>query len=339
MAFGNRVTSITQDFFAPKAVDTVLNSNPFAVRQLASAELFRGETMKFPVRVLNQDSGSSFSGFDTFSTTATDEFRDLAYTPKSYAISISLPLDEITANSGEEQVIDLVDLKMQAAAQSMADGIGTLFYGDGTGNSSKDFLGLGAIVDDGSSVATIGGLSRSTYSTLQSTVTASGGTLSLAKMSTMYNAVSSGSVVPTAIYTDEATWALYEQLLNPQLRINRDLGFRKEMRGGTGFTGLDYKGIAVIKDEKCTSGTMFFLNENFIKWAGKEFAMATAIKPSSDLILGNDYDNNMGKLGFSWTGWKKSVNQAAIVGQIIVFGELMTTNPKRHGKLTGITSV
>lgn len=130
MAFGNRVTSITQDYFAPKAVDTVLNSNVFATRMLASAKLFRGETMKFPVRVLNQDSGTSFSGFDTISTTATDEFRDLSYTPKSYAISVALPQDEITANQGEEQIIDLVDLKMQAAAQSMADGIGTLFYGD-----------------------------------------------------------------------------------------------------------------------------------------------------------------------------------------------------------------
>lgn len=209
----------------------------------------------------------------------------------------------------------------------------------GTGNSSKDFLGLGAIVDDGTSVATIGGLSRSTFPTLASTVTASGGTLTLAKMATLYNDVSSGSVVPTAIYTTEAVWALYEQLLNPQLRINRDLGFMKEMRGGTGFTGLDYKGIAVLKDEKCTSGVMFFLNEKFLQWAGKQFAMAKPVGPLSNDIVGNDYENTMGKMGFSWTGWKMAQNQLAVVGQIVLFGELMTDNPKRHGKLTGITSV
>ena len=47
-------------------------------------------------------------------------------------------------------------------------------------------LGLAALVDDGTSVSTIGGISRSTYTTLKGTVTASSGTLTLAKLDTLW---------------------------------------------------------------------------------------------------------------------------------------------------------
>jgi hypothetical protein len=58
-------------------------------------------------------------------------------------------------------------------------------------------LGLTDICDDGTTVATYGGQSRTTYTTLAATKTASGGALSLDKMETLHNAVSSGSQLPT----------------------------------------------------------------------------------------------------------------------------------------------
>jgi hypothetical protein len=45
------------------------------------------------------------------------------------------------------------------------------------------------------------------------------------------------------------------------------------------------------------------------------------------------------RLGFSWTGWIKSTNQFAFNSYITLGGNLITDNPRRHGKLTGITSV
>jgi phosphoribosylformimino-5-aminoimidazole carboxamide ribonucleotide (ProFAR) isomerase len=53
------------------------------------------------------------------------------------------------------------------------------------------------IVDDGTTVGTYGGQLRATYSTLNATKTASGGAISLDKMETLHNAVSSGSQLPT----------------------------------------------------------------------------------------------------------------------------------------------
>jgi hypothetical protein len=50
---------------------------------------------------------------------------------------------------------------------------------------------------DGTTVATYGGQNRGTYTTLNATKTASGGSLSLDKMETLHNAVTSGSRAPT----------------------------------------------------------------------------------------------------------------------------------------------
>lgn len=343
------INTTTQDKLVPKVVDTILNSNVFASRMLSRAKKWSGEKVKFPVKYAKNSTGTSFAGFDTFSTSATDNRVNLEFGPKFYQMTVALPLDELSVNATEEKVIDLAKLEMASTAQDMADDIGTLFYGTGTGNGSKDFLGLEAIVDDSTNAATYGTLSRSTYTTLRSTVTASSGTLSLAKMSTLYNAASSGSQTPTLGVTTEAIFALYEQLLQPQERIAKTVSMMKGDPGrglnsgtgnigGTGFTGLFYKGFPILADEKCTSGVLYFLNEDFLDWYALPVAMTEAAKFRSQDIEGNDYSEVTG-LGFSWSGWIKPTNSASLVGHVYLGGELVSQNPKRHAKLTGITSV
>lgn len=350
MSFGTRVTTTTQDKLMPKVVDMVLNSNVFATRVLGKASKWHGENMKFPIKHAKNATGTSFAGFDTFSTNATDNRVNMQFTPKFYQITCALPLDELSVNAvTEEKVIDLAKLELSSTAEDMADDLGTIFYGDGTGNSSKDQLGLEAIVDDGTNTATYGGLTRASYSSqLNSTVTASSGVLSLAKMATLYSAVTSGAQKTTLGLCSETIFNLYEQLLQPQERIAKDVSMIKGggnmgkagtgMVGGTGFTGLYYKGFPILADEKATSGVLYFLNEDYIDWYALPMAMTSAIKYRSQDIEGNDYSDVTG-LGFSWGGWIKPANSASVVGHVYLGGELVSRNPRRHGKLTGVTSV
>lgn len=349
-ALGTRVTTTTQSHLVPKLVDTILNSNVFATRMLAKAEKFNGERMKFPVKYQKNSTGTSFAGFDTFATSATNNRVNLEFVPKFYQITTALPLDELSANATEEKVIDLAKIELASTANDAADDIGTIFYGDGTGNGSKDFLGLEAIVDDSTNATTYGTLARSTYTTLKSTVTASSGTVSLAKMSTLYNAATSGSQKPTLGLCSEAIFANYESLLQPQERISKDFSVIKKqgsmgstkddngLIGGTGFTGLYFKGFPILADEKATSGVLYFVNEDFLDWYGLPMAMTDAVKYKSTDIEGNDYSSLEG-LGFSWSGWIKPTNAAAVIGHVYLGGELISANPKRHAKLTGITGI
>lgn len=320
-----------------------------ATRVLAKASKYSGERMKFPVKTSKNATGTSFAGFDTFSTSATNNRVNLEFVPKFYQMSVALPLDELSANATEERVLDLAKLELASTAQDMADDIGTLFYSDGTGNGSKDFLGLEAIVDDGTNAGTFGTLSRSTNTTLKSTVTAATASkLSLAQMSTLYNAAASGSQMPTLGLCNETIFALYEQLLQPQERIAKTIGQISSQSslgkvggglvGGTGFTGLYFKGFPILADEKATSGVLYFVNEDFLNWFALPMAKTTPIAFRSQDIDGNDYSDVTG-LGFSWSDWVQPTNAAAIVGHIYLGGELISQNPKRHAKLTGITGV
>lgn len=349
-ALGTRVTTTTQSKLMPKLVDTILNSNVFATRMLAKGKKWNGERQKFPIKWQKGVAGTSFAGFDTFSTAASDTRVNLEFVPKFYETNVALPLDELSANATEERVMNMLTLEVASRSQDMADSIGTIFYQDGTGNGSKDFLGLGAIVDDGTSVATYGSLSRSTYPTLDATKTASGGTLSLAKMSTLANAVSSGSIKTTLGVTTEAVYANYESLLQPQERIAKDFSIMRKkaggtalnsgegLIGGTGYTGMFYRNFPILADEKCTTGYLYFLNEDFLDFYALPMFGTDAIKYRSQDIIGNDYSEVEG-LGFSWTNFIKPTNAAALIGHVLLGGELISADPKRQGVLTGITGI
>lgn len=279
---------------------------------------------------------------DSLPTSFTDTRVLMKYNPRFTAANVALAGTDIAANNTAAKVLDLTRVEMISRAQDLADGIGTMLWSTGTGNNNKDFLGLGAIVDNGNTVATIGGLSRSTYTTLASTVTAAS-TLSLSTMRTLVNAISDATVIPTRAYTDYASWALYEQLLQPQEKIMKEVNIVPGYKGYEGFAGLVYAGMEIVPDRKATSGQMVFLNENFVDFYGLDveldaFEGAKKVEVASKLFAGNQY-NEVSNLGFYWTGFIKVNTQFAFNSFIILGGNLCTDNPRRHGKLTGITTI
>jgi len=335
--YGQRVQSTIQTSYLPKAVDSILNSNIFFQRIVRASKKWSGRTKRVPVKVSVNATTTSFRGYDTLSTNATDNRIVLEFTPSFHQVSVSLPGDEMSVADTEDKVLDLVKLTIQSDAEDLADSLGTAFYADGTGNSSKDVLGLAAAVDDGTTIATYGGQSRSTYTTLASTVTASSGTLTLAKVDTLWMAVTSGNQKPTAMYTTEAVFNFYGQLLRPQERITKSASAMKGMTGGTGFTALEYNGKPILADEKCTAQAFIMLNEDFVDFYALPAANSKSIGYKSQ-IDGNDYDAPVG-LGFSWSDWIPAQNAYAFVGHIWFGGQLISSNSKRHGKLTGITGI
>ncbi len=342
MAFNNVVDTITLEDIVPHVVDTVLRANTFATKVLSKTKKFRAATQDFPIKFQVGTAIRSFIGFDTLPTDFTDTRVLMKYNPRFVAANVALAGTDLVANNTVRKVLDLTQVEMASRAQDLADGLGNMLWSDGTGNNNKDPLGLGAIVDNGNTVSTIGGLSRSTYPTLQSTVTASS-TLSLAAMRTLFNNIADASVVPTRSYTDYPTWGLYEQLLQPQEVIYKQVNIVPNYKGYEGFQGLMFAGLEIVPDRKATSGTMMFLNENFLDFYGLDveldaFDGAKKVDVASKLFTGNSY-NEVSNLGFYWTGFIKVNNQFAFNSFIILGGNLCTDNPRRHGKLTGITTI
>ncbi len=333
--YGQRVQTTVQTEYLPFVVDTVLGSNVLLQRVVRAAKKWSGRTLRVPVKVSKNTTGTSFRGFDTFSVAATDNRQYMEFTPSFYQITCSLPGDELSVADTDAKILDMMKLTIQSDTEDMADDLGTIFYADGTGNGSKDPLGLAALVDDGTSVSSLGGLSRSTYATLAGTVTASGGTMTLAKMDTLWINTATGAQKPSAFYTTEAVFNFYGQLLRPQERITKDVSTMKGLTAGTGFTALYYNGKPVLMDEKCTAQAFIAVREDDIDWYALPYKFAKPVAYKSQ-IEGNDYGAPLG-LGFSWSDWIIPSNAAGVVGHIYFGGQFVTRNPKRHGKLTGIT--
>lgn len=325
-----------------RVVDTVLRSNTFATKMLSKTKRFGAATMDFPIKFQLGTAIQSFLGFDALPTSFTDTRVLLKYNPKFVAANVALAGTDILANNTAAKVLDLTKVEMQSRAQDLADGLGTMLWSDGTGNGSKDILGLTALVDDGTSTTTIGGLTRATYTTLNSTRTVAA-TLSLATMRTLYNAIADATVAPTRAYTDYPTWALFEQLLQPQEKIFKEVNIVPNYKGYEGFAGLMYAGMEVVPDRKSTSGSLVFLNENFIDFYGLDadleaFEGSKKVDVAGKLFTGNMY-NEVSNLGFYWTGFIKTTTQFAFNSFIVLAGNLCTDNPRRHGKLVSIAGV
>ncbi len=341
MAYNNQVDTLTLEYIAPRVVDTVLRSNRFTTKMLSKTKEFRAATIDFPIKYQKGTATQSFSGFDNLPNSFTDTRILMKFNPRFNTANVALAVTDIAANNTPAKVLDLTEVEMMSRAQDLADSIGTQLYADGTGNANKDFIGLANIVDDTSS---IGGLSRSTYTTLQSTNTAAtSNILTLYKMRTLYNAIADASVIPNEAYTDYTVWALFEQLLQPQEKINKEVNLAPNFKGYTGFDAINFAGLPIIPDRKATSGVMFMLNTDFIDFHGLKALTAEGmtgkpVKVGGKLFTGNQYDEAE-NLGFFWTGWIKATTQLAYNSFIVVGGNLVTDNPRRHGKLTGISSI
>ena len=316
-----------------KVIDNVLNGNVLTMRLMKNARQWRGGTsIEVPVNLSAYTQLGSYSGFDAFSTTQQNTRQRASFTPSQVYASVAISGIQRAVNQGEEAVIDLVAAELDQRANDLKDEMGNQVYGDGTGNSSKDILGIQAAVDDSTNVTTYGGLSRSTYTNWRGTLTAQSGSLSLANLAADFDAAQHGNDVPSLIVTTPAVFSIYEALLTPtvshQFSMNdfRMTGDGMAKVGGAiaanqGFRALTFRGVPVVADEKCTSGNIFTLNENHLTFY--------TIPPA---------DRKADKSGFSWTGWKEPVNQDAVVGQLLWYGQLISDSPRTHARRTGVTS-
>lgn len=354
-----RVEPTTDRMLQAKVVDNVLTSNTYASRALGMGAPMNGKTWDIPIKVTDSGLGQFFSGLTTLSSSASDTLIELSYAHTIFAQPVVSIMDESFANTGTQQVIDLDEYKFEEAVGEATAQLGTAIFGTGSGSQP---LGLEAHVDDGTNAGTIGGQSRTTYSVLDSTVTASGGTLTLAKMSTLDSTVSAAGMAnesPNIGVTTKTVWDLYESLLSPQLRnqytINggnvlpirgNQIASRRDAGATGGFTALTFRGFPIIADDKATSGVLYFLNERYLQWRGRTTVPARYAGQLSKVNLG-EADTTEGVMaaqpptanGWFFQDYQVMPNQAGMIARFYVIGQLVGSQPRRHGKLTGVTGV
>lgn len=349
MTFSQNVQAIAQTGLAPKVVDTVTRKSVLANLLLTNSKKWSGRKVGRAVQVESASRGGSFAGLDTFVTTKADTKRRMEFDVRAYYEPVVIEgLEADVVASDKNAAVDLVVDAMEEAENAMIEDIGAMFYGDGTGNSNKDFLGLRAIVDDGDVVATIGGLSRSTYTTLQAyQADVTGALANFTALKAAESAAKYGSDKVNLHVTTEEKWSEYEALLTPTLTTNvsgdgyhqvtRDsiVAPRQALQGQVGFDALFFRGKPVIADEKCPDDYWFGLNRDHIAWYGLK-SSNNNYKPvtiGDNKEIEGSYDKGYKNMGFHFSGLNDSANQYGQVGFFVLLGNLVSFNPNRHFQL------
>ena len=196
------ITTTTNQYLAPFWVDQVLRDNYFFGRIMQKTKKWDGSQMLIPIKYQKGVASVAFNGYDLLPITKQPTSVNMTFYPTFIATNVSLAGTDLSTNSTPMQTLKLLAVEMESRKQDAADDVGNFLQGDGTSFGGKAPNGLANTIDNGTVAANYGGLSRSTYSGLNATVTASSGTISLVKVRTLWNTISDGPVIPDFIVTD-----------------------------------------------------------------------------------------------------------------------------------------
>ena len=263
---------------------------------------------------------SSYSGYDTIDITPNSPISAAQFDLKQYAAAVSISGLEQLQNAGKEQIIDMLEGRVQVAEAQLMNQISAGVYSDGTGNGGKDITGLATAISTAPNSGTYGGINRATWSFWRNVAfdatTDGGAAATSANIQSYMNRVAvqlvRGTDRPDMIVADNNYYRLFLESLQAIQRIT------SESSAGAGFTSIKYMGAGLDCDVFLDGGIggsiatnrMYFINSKFM-----------FLRPHSQ--------RNFVPIG----GDRQSVNQDAIVRLIGWAGNLTSSGSQFQGVL------
>ncbi len=318
---GNELTYVTRRAFVPKLVVQQYNASPLLAALYANAQTASGGVSGVTVPVqgaqMVQFEWSDYSG--SFSAPSVQAgVQNAEYDLKLGIIPIPF-LGMEGAVQLDHDVIPLIEARMNDAGNVAADQFATALFNNTTNNQA--FIGLAGAIDDGTEMATYGGLSRSTNTWWQSKRYSPSGTPAptRALMLQYITGVlkSAGGELPSFGVTGLGTWAMLAQdyMGLERYDITPGRAFSDSSEGAkSAFRALEVAGVPIYADPYAPEGTIYFLNMNYLSlYIHKDFAMA-------------------------FTGFQSTLPnlQLGYIGAVCTVAELVSVKPKSMGVVTGL---
>lgn len=231
-------------------------------------------------------------------------------------------------NAGPTKIKDYVGMKLQSARDGLEQKFeSSLFNPFATNETSKALQGLNDMVPPRANrtSGTYGGIARpSAYSTEANGVEVPSGTNAwwgpkylqgtlasveddlLTDMKKLYNSIYSNQSAPNLIITTQTLFEIYEEFALDISQIIKDESSRL---ADLGFEVLRFKGKPLIWSPNMTENSMLFLDTGAIEFV---------------------YDPTY---WFDMTDWKTPPLQDLRIAHIVCFGNLISAQLRRHGRL------
>lgn len=312
------LTALTRKKYVPKLVDNIFKSSPMLSYLKDRQKSYDGGLGIIQPLIYGELAGiASYSGYDQIVYDTSIPITAAEYKPKNIVAPIIISKDEELTNQGENQVINLLEAKMQIAEETLKKQFTAQLYGDGTGNSGKDVDGLAAMIKD---TNIYGGIDRTLYPWWAAIRKTNGGvkrTLTEVMMLQAYLACSDGDDTPEVIFTDVEGWTQYYLLVKGRITIYTDSVKKAQ---SLGFQTLEFMGKPVIMDRNMPAQAagitrMYFLNPKYMNLRYHSAA------------------------NFTPTKWRPDDTRIAKKQEILWTGNLTCSNSRRIGVLEDIDTV
>lgn len=253
-----------------------------------------------------------YSGYDVLNIGAVDVLSAAEFPWRQVAVNLAVSGLEMRTNSGENRIINFVKAKVKNAQHSLANGLSTDIYSDGT--ASNQINGLQALVAD-AGTGTVGGINSSTYSFWQNVVQSAaaplqGGSAITPSATTieslmlpLWIRLTRGMDTPDLIVMSDDYFTMFEQSQTSLKRYTSDEG------GRGGMMSMKYKSADVFFDSSggIPSAHAYFLNTKY---------MNLVVHQDANMTMLDDVE---------------SINQDALVKTIIWQGNLTVGNRSLQG--------
>lgn len=255
-----------------------------------------------------------YSGYDTLPTQAGDIISAAAFDWKQAACPVVWSGREEMMNNGPEQVIDLIETRIQNAESTLENLVAQGIYSDGTAAGGKQIDGLLAAVPVTPTTGTYGGINRATTgnefwrSKATDTNAAPSASTIQGILNTMWISLQRGKDGPDLIVSDGNPFNAYLSSLQALQR------FTQASVGDLGFPTVKYMGADWLFDgginSYATADTVWMLNTKYLHFRVHKDRNFVPLNPA-----------------------RTAVNQDAAVKIIAWMGNLTSSGPQFQGQI------
>lgn len=311
MAFANPsvsdIVATTIQSRSRQIADNVTKNNAILQRlnQRGKVRTFSGGNVILEELSFAENPNAGFySGYDLLPVAAADVISAAEYQIKQFAVPVVISGLEQLQNAGREQMIDLMEARINVAESTMANQLSTSIYSDGTGDGGKEVTGLDAAVPTNPTTGTYGGINRATWAFWRSgkfdANTDGGAAISSSNIQTYMNALWAklvrGSDRPDLIVMDNVMWAYYMGSLQPQQR------FTDPASANLGFPSIKFMDADVVLDGgiggAAPAKTAFFLNTKYLSWRPHRDRNMVPLSPDRRYAINQDAEVQI----LAWAG-------------------------------------
>jgi len=268
-AISQELNAVTRRAFVPKMVVQIYQSAPLLSLMMRNAQRARGGLSQVTVPV----QGNPFVQFGW--TGYSGAFPTPPVVPGSNVASWNLSIGTVpiplygmeSLLQATEAVIPLVKARMNDAKTVFIQSVSGALYGS-AGANALQINGLLDVYDNGNTVATYGGINRSTYSYWQSTVNASAITPGRSTILTQIMHLQSlaGGEAPDFVIMSLSDWTtLMEDFLSlEQFQTNPNMRYGNDDAVNAGFRAVMLGNTPILCDPFCPKGTAFLINSRYL---------------------------------------------------------------------------